>query len=125
MDDEHISDFDRRLGRRLREARIMRGCTQKDIGAFAGVSFQQIQKNEKGLNQISAERLYRISQRLKLPITYFFEETSLGDGQSAIRIEEITKLVAAVEKLPDGRITTRIRHLVTAINRTWEQQSEG
>ena len=64
--------INKHIGESLRMARNYRGLTQANIGAFLGVSFQQIQKYEKGKNSISASSLYILSKALKFPLDYFF-----------------------------------------------------
>ena len=60
------------LGRRLYNARVLRGVGRKQLGNRVGVSYQQIQKYEKGINKISAERLFEFAVILELPIAYFY-----------------------------------------------------
>jgi transcriptional regulator with XRE-family HTH domain len=61
------------VGKRLRTRRKMLGISQEGLSESVGVTFQQVQKYEKGTNRISASRLYEISIVLRVPITYFFE----------------------------------------------------
>ena len=69
-------NFNIHLGKRLRMRRLSLGLTQTKIAEAINVTFQQIQKYEKGTNGVSSARLMQISQFLKIPITYFFEEYS-------------------------------------------------
>lgn len=64
---------DRWVGRRVCEQRIRLGYSQSDLGAALGVSFQQVQKYEKGANRISASKLFEIAQFFKSEIGYFFD----------------------------------------------------
>src|SRR6478736_6311259 len=64
---------DKHVGNTVRMRRIMKGWTQQKLGDALGVSFQQVQKYERGTNRISASRLQRISDILQVPIEYFFE----------------------------------------------------
>ena len=61
------------IGRRVRAQRLLRGMSQFELGKRIGVTFQQIQKYENGLNQISAGRLVRIAAALDVPASNFFE----------------------------------------------------
>ncbi len=64
---------DRHVGMRIRERRIMLGLSQQQLAAMIGVTYQQAHKYERGLNRISAGRLYDIASVLSVPISWFFE----------------------------------------------------
>lgn len=66
------NEVDRLLGSRLRQARLFRGMSQEALGHELGVSFQQVQKYEKGNNRISASTLLRITQALQVGFDHFF-----------------------------------------------------
>ena len=67
-------NFNVHLGKKLRMRRLSLGLTQTKVAKAINVTFQQIQKYEKGTNGVSSARLIQISQFLKVPITYFYEE---------------------------------------------------
>ncbi|MBT3359727.1 MAG: helix-turn-helix transcriptional regulator [Rhodospirillales bacterium] len=67
------TDTDRHVGARIRERRIMLGLSQQQMADMIGVTYQQAHKYERGINRISAGRLYQIAQVLKVPIEFFFE----------------------------------------------------
>jgi transcriptional regulator with XRE-family HTH domain len=67
------TNIDAHVAERIRVARIAVGMSQEVLGGKLGVSFQQVQKYERGTNRVSAGRLYQIAQILNLPITHFFE----------------------------------------------------
>ena len=66
--------FNIHLGRKLRMRRLSLGLTQTKVARAINVTFQQIQKYEKGTNGVSSNRLMQLSQFLKVPIIYFFED---------------------------------------------------
>ena len=66
-------DIDRHVGARVRERRIMLGFTQQQLADLIGVTYQQAHKYERGINRISAGRLYEIAHVLSVPINHFFE----------------------------------------------------
>jgi len=66
--------FNVHLGRKLRMRRLSLGLTQTKVAQAINVTFQQIQKYEKGTNGVSSNRLMQLSQFLKVPIIYFFED---------------------------------------------------
>ncbi len=70
---------DRHVGRRVCEKRISLGYNQSDLGRALGLTFQQIQKYEKGANRISASKLWDIARFFKVDIAYFFQ--GLGVAQ--------------------------------------------
>jgi transcriptional regulator with XRE-family HTH domain len=68
-----INPTDKHVGSRLRMRRLMLDMSQSDIANALGLTFQQVQKYEKGSNRISASRLQHISQILQVPVPFFFE----------------------------------------------------
>ena len=67
------------VGRRLREARLLAGLNQAQLGQAIGVTFQAVQKYETGSNRISASRLFQAAKVLHRPIAFFFDEAQ-GDA---------------------------------------------
>ena len=61
------------VGQRLRLRRSMLGMSQEQLGSATGITFQQVQKYERGINRMGASRLYDFSKILSTPISYFFE----------------------------------------------------
>jgi transcriptional regulator with XRE-family HTH domain len=70
-------DIDRRVGARIRDRRIMLGLTQQQLADLIGVTYQQAHKYERGINRVSAGRLFEIARVLNAPISYFYE--GIGD----------------------------------------------
>ena len=68
--------IDMHVGKRVRLRRTLLGMSQEQLGAELNVTFQQVQKYERGANRISASRLRDISQILDVPISYFFDNMS-------------------------------------------------
>lgn len=67
------NSIDRHVGTRLRLRRSLLGMSQTDLGKKLGVTFQQIQKYERGTNRIGASRLFSVANALEVPISYFYE----------------------------------------------------
>ena len=67
-------NFNKHLGNKLKLRRLALGLTQTKVAKAINVTFQQIQKYEKGTNGVSSNRLLQLSQFLKVPIIYFFED---------------------------------------------------
>lgn len=65
--------IDINVGRRIRMRRMMLSKSQTDLGETCGITFQQIQKYEKGINRVSASRLQQFAKILDVPVSFFFE----------------------------------------------------
>lgn len=61
------------VGQRLRQSRVLAGFSQEDLGQRVGLTFQQVQKYEKGLNRIGAGRLYEFARVLEVPLGFFYD----------------------------------------------------
>jgi len=68
--------IDLHVGKRLRLRRTLLGMSQEQLGAELNITFQQVQKYERGANRISASRLWDMSQILDVPVSYFFDDMS-------------------------------------------------
>jgi len=74
--------IDKYVGSRVRMRRLMVGMSQEKLGDALGLTFQQVQKYEKGSNRIGASRLQQIAHILQVPVSFFFEGTpAVGDGK--------------------------------------------
>ena len=86
-------NFNRHIGSKLRMRRLAMGLTQTKVAQAINVTFQQIQKYEKGTNGISSLRIMQLSKFLKVPVVYFFEEypsyesTTQGSNNSDLTTE--------------------------------------
>jgi len=91
MEDKKINPVDIYVGSRLRMRRSLLGISQNKMGSLIGVTFQQIQKYEKGVNRIGSSRLYQISKILLIPVSYFFDgydETEEGANSGMVKVSE-------------------------------------
>lgn len=75
------------MGHRIRLRRVEQKMSQADLGLKLGVSFQQIQKYEKGVNRVGANRLEDIANALDVPVTFFFG--THGNGKSQTEVESL------------------------------------
>ena len=115
------------VGGRLRRRRTLLRLSQGEIGARLGLSFQQIQKYERGTNRIGASRLYRLSKMLSVPIPYFFEdmpmEVAAASRHRAAVIaddatptpREVRMLVRVYSRLPAAPVRRHIIDLIKAV----------
>jgi transcriptional regulator with XRE-family HTH domain len=77
---EKPNPIDVHVGRRLRLRRTLLGMSQERLGQLLGLTFQQIQKYERGVNRIGSSRLYELGQILDVPISFFFDDMSDSEG---------------------------------------------
>ena len=111
-------DIDLHVGRRIRERRLTMNVSQQDLAKLIGVTFQQAHKYEKGINRVSAGRLFDIAQRLGTSVDFFFEgleqnNSNLSMGQkrsleimgyfSTIRDEGHQEALANLARALSGR----------------------
>ncbi|TFF25447.1 XRE family transcriptional regulator [Jiella endophytica] len=80
--------IDTHVGSRVRLRRTMLGMSQEKLGEALGITFQQVQKYEKGSNRIGASRLQHISDVLNVPVAYFFEDAPGSPAQTSSGMSE-------------------------------------
>ena len=92
-------NFNKHLGNKLKLRRLALGLTQTKVAKAINVTFQQIQKYEKGTNGVSSNRLMQLSQFLKVPIIYFFEDyREFRDiNSSAVKLAALTAICLLVK----------------------------
>lgn len=118
--------MDIQVGGRLRQRRLLLGMSQKRLGEAIGVSFQQVQKYERGASRISASSLYDLSRALDVPITFFFDASDgAAEGQGGLESaegrllkREMLELVRTFGRLTDASVRSRICELVKALAAT-------
>ena len=98
-----LKPVDKYVGQRLRLRRDAMGVSQIKMGEFLDVSFQQVQKYERGTNRISASTLYEAARALKAPIGYFFEGFQ-GEGEGLPKDSEALVALADFWRSSEGRI---------------------
>jgi transcriptional regulator with XRE-family HTH domain len=119
------------VGSRLRMRRTMLGLSQNKIGEMIGVTFQQIQKYEKGINRMGSSRLYQFARILLVPISYFFDGyenlddkngplTKVAEGESLFREEdlnnkEIAHLIKHFIKISDPTVRKSVISLAKSL----------
>src|SRR6202167_830129 len=74
--------IDRHVGAQIRERRILLGQTQQQLAGSIGVTYQQAHKYERGINRVSAGRLFEIARVLSVPVSYFFEGLDTQTGRT-------------------------------------------
>ncbi len=127
------SPVDVHVGARLRVRRTLLGMSQTTLGEAIGLPFQQVQKYERGMNRISASRLFDLSRLLDVPIQYFFDDMptavaasspTLGGGRAKkppgyeldpMAKRETLELVRAYYKITDPQVRKRLFEVVKAL----------
>ena len=122
--------IDVHVGRRLRLRRTLLGMSQEKLGDAVRLTFQQIQKYERGVNRIGSSRLYQLSQILDVPVSFFFDDMppletgdapGLREGASApfepdpMAKRETLELVRAYYRISDPAARKRLFQLTKAI----------
>ena len=105
---------DKHVGNRVRMRRMMLGMSQEALGTPLGVTFQQVQKYEKGANRISASRLQQTAHILQVPVTFFFDGGPAANGkptgrQSAPSPAYVSTFVASTDGLALIKAFTALR----------------
>lgn len=91
--------IDVHVGGRVRFRRMLLGMSQEKLGEKLGLTFQQIQKYEKGVNRVSASRLHRLAEGLKVAPTFFFDEASLQPSATSSADDDLNQFLASEEGL--------------------------
>ena len=118
------------VGSRVRLRRTLLGMSQEKLGGALGLTFQQVQKYERGTNRIGSSRLYQLSRILDVPVSFFFDDmpdevVAGGDGlaeaaQSRFNQQDLSKretleLVRAYYRILEPNIRKRVFDLVKAL----------
>ena len=114
--------IDVHVGSKIRERRLVLGMSQEALGDRLRISFQQLQKYERGANRVSASTLHRLTQILDAPISYFFDGAPIDGDRAPTDSERMPKreeleLMRDFAMIGDRRVRDRIRRLVGAIAR--------
>jgi transcriptional regulator with XRE-family HTH domain len=99
---------DKHVGSRARMRRMMLGMSQEKLGDALGLTFQQVQKYEKGTNRISASRLQHLSQILQVPVPFFFEGAPGGAAGLDESPSYVNEFLATSDGLVLAKAFTRI-----------------
>ena len=126
------------VGKRIRLRRTLLGMSQEQLGNALNITFQQVQKYERGANRVSASRLWDISQIIDVPISYFFEDMSditlkasprkvssnaaadvvVDDAKEPMARRETLELVRSYYSIEQSHVRRRISDMVKAIANT-------
>jgi len=133
MPDGNPDPVDVHVGGRLRLRRTLIGMSQEQLAAALNITFQQVQKYERGTNRISASRLYQASRTLGVPVAWFFEEMTeqtaaasataavvageraASDPDRRLLRRETLELVRAYYGITDARLRRRLYEMAKAM----------
>lgn len=105
--------IDKHVGKRIKSRRLIRGLTQEELAMAVSLSFQQVQKYERGANRVSAGRLYELSKALRVPIQYFFDDFEEGsDTPSTTGLQEEPRDFEGVDRMGDAELSQLVRSFV-------------
>ena len=136
LDGSHPVDV--HVGSRIRQRRTLHGMSQTALGDSLGISFQQVQKYERGANRVGSSRLFEISCIFDVPISFFFEDMTpetasatwfsepgqgRAKGKAAPELDPLAKretleLVRAYYRIIDPRVRKCVFELTTALGKT-------
>ena len=118
-------NFNRHLGAKLRVRRLSLGLTQTKVAQAINVTFQQIQKYEKGTNGISSLRVMQLANFLKVPITFFFEDFPTYENESVsteqsvdLNYSFLAKLFSTLSEVEKDKIFQVLRNTRTLEKKT-------
>ena len=120
-DSRATNALDKRIGDRIRSRRLVIGMSQERLAELLGLTFQQVQKYEKGVNRVAASRLHAIATALEVPVTHFFEGATRPKGANATGLDEaltrpdVIELVKLYASVGSAKVRKRILELVRAM----------
>ncbi|WP_312949209.1 helix-turn-helix transcriptional regulator [Agrobacterium sp.] len=126
--------IDVHVGSRIRLRRSIAGLSQEQLADGLGLTFQQVQKYEKGINRVSASRLQHISEVLEVPISFFFENgpnalvnsagSPMGEFNELMSSKETIALVTAFNSIKSPRLRQSVLNLVRTLKNDPSSASE-
>lgn len=132
--------IDVHVGARVRLRRTLLGMSQEKLGEAIGLTFQQVQKYERGFNRISASRLFKLSQVLDVPVSFFFDDmdeatanadptdipetTSAASEKDPMAKRETLELVRAYYRIADPGVRKRVFELTKTLGKSADENQE-
>ncbi len=130
------ANIDVEIGKKIKELRLIRGMSQSDLGRRIGITFQQIQKYEKGTNRVLVSRLCDLAEALSVDIPYFFtvisEDKAEGLSEGGVKFnyesdgsdaesKEILGLVREYQKIKSKKLRGAVYSLIKSLSSSQDQ----
>ena len=139
MPKKQANPIDVQVGNRVRIRRMLIGMSQERLGDLLGLTFQQVQKYEKGVNRIGAGRLFEVARILNVPIDFFYEgvenrlagQPGMAEPESAppvmafVSSGEGLQLSLAFMKIKDPKVRKRVLDLVKSLAEEEAEKAAG
>lgn len=122
--------IDIHVGSRVKLRRTLLGMSQDKLGEAIGLTFQQVQKYERGANRIGASRLFELSKVLDVPVSFFFDDmpaatsggpvpgiATAGAGEPDLAKREILELARAFDRIKDEKVRKSVLELTKSLGR--------
>lgn len=136
---KQANPIDVHVGNRMRLRRMLVGLSQEKMGEMLGLTFQQVQKYEKGVNRIGAGRLYQIADILSVPISYFYEgfeglEEKAGAANDVTATRPVMEFLSSGEglqltlafmRIKDGKVRKRVIDLIKSLAEGMDPAAAG
>ena len=132
---KQANPIDAQVGSRVRLRRMLIGMSQEKLGELLGLTFQQVQKYEKGVNRIGAGRLFQIARILGVEIPYFYEDVHSESAQAGFAEDDVSppvmefvasgeglQLSLAFMKIKDAKVRKRVLELVKSLAKESETE---
>ena len=131
---------DLNVGVKMRQRRTLLGMTQEKLGEALGITFQQVQKYERGANRVGASRLFDLAKALDVPVGYFFEDIDNSYAKAAgfaespqkplygkdpLMKRETLELVKAYYSIKDRKVRARIVDMIRAFGASGQDEAEA
>ncbi|HEX4157588.1 MAG TPA: helix-turn-helix transcriptional regulator [Rhizomicrobium sp.] len=132
---KQANPIDAQVGNRVRLRRMLVGMSQEKLGEMLGLTFQQVQKYEKGVNRIGAGRLYQVANILGVPISYFYEDVCEQEPDGLLPANDYAtppvmeflssgeglQLALAFMRIKEPKVRKRVLDLVKSLSNEEEQ----
>lgn len=135
MPKKQANPIDVQVGNRVRIRRMLIGMSQERLGDLLGLTFQQVQKYEKGVNRIGAGRLFEVARILNVPVDFFYEGLNAanpsGENENEAIAPPVMEFVSSGEglqlslafmKIKDAKVRKRVLDLVKSLAEEEEQK---
>jgi len=109
-------ELEKHVGQRIRQRRIMLGLTQQELARLVGITYQQAHKYERGINRVSAGRLYHVANVLQVDLGYFYEDLNTSESEDLSKRERMRlDLARNFNRISDIRKQEAVAQLIRVL----------